>query len=72
MRYKIHYPGVPERIRKPSTVITRDERVVWTTPAMSWAVQCTLATVLDWARRRRMTVELVNADCSPVDGDFKR
>ncbi|ANT45292.1 hypothetical protein Xoosp2_70 [Xanthomonas phage Xoo-sp2] len=66
MRYKIHWKrdaGGP--YKSASTVITRDERVVWTTPALRWAVGWRIGHLLDALFRKMSRWELVGEEYEP-------
>lgn len=61
MRYHVRNPP-PHR---PSTVVTCDEKVVWSTPAYSWAVGLTLNHVLLHAERNGLPIVVVGQEFAP-------
>lgn len=66
MRYKIYWnrdAGGP--YKSASTIITRDELVVWATPALKWAVGWRIGHLLDALYRKMSRWELVGQECQP-------
>lgn len=61
MKYKFHYRTTA--YRHPSTVITRNEIVVWATPAFEWAINKTIGEVILWATFRHIEWECVGVEC---------
>ncbi|UGL62778.1 hypothetical protein [Xanthomonas phage FMYAK-P1] len=66
MRYKIYWkPDQKGPYKSASTVITCDERVVWTTPALRWARGWKIAMLLDSLYWKMDRWELVGEEFKP-------
>lgn len=65
MRYKIHWKPQADHPRRASTVITRNELVVWTTPALRWAMGWRIGMLLDALYNKMSRWELVGQECQP-------
>lgn len=50
-------------------LVTCDEKIVWSTPSMRWALGKTFGNVQGWYERKAMQCTCIGERCSPLKGD---
>jgi hypothetical protein len=66
MRYHVHWHRRGHRpFKPPSTVITCDGVVVYTTPAMAWSLGKSISYLDEWCINKRLRLALVVQEFKP-------